>query len=76
MIKCFGYIKNDAESSLSEFSEVTFQSNANNLRLLASFLSKCADEIDNNPNWEHEHFKDSLPFDEAQAEIIVYKASD
>jgi len=66
-MKCFGYTKNDADT-LSEFSEVTFQTNSDDLRRLAKFLLQCADEMENTPDWEHEHFDG----DKSDTDVIVF----
>lgn len=63
----FGYIKTSNETPL-ELQEVTFSSNSKELRELAMFLAKCADEIDEHGvDWEHEHFS-------ADSRVIVLNA--
>lgn len=69
-MNCFGYTKN--VDTLAEFSEVTFQANSEDLRRLASFLLQCADAIDANPDWEHEHLSDSSPSDTDEVDVIVF----
>lgn len=70
-MKCFGYDKNN-EDDLLDMSEVTLQTNSDMLRKLASFLVKCADEIENDQDWEHEHFSDYLPDGEDVIDIVVF----
>lgn len=41
-----------------ELGEVTLVSNPGELRKLAEFLRHCADAIDADRLWEHEHFQD------------------
>jgi len=42
----------------SELEGVTLVSTPTELRRLADFLRHCADAIEADPLWEHEHFKD------------------
>ena len=70
-MKCFGYTKSDAET-LAEFSEVTLHAKPEDLRRLASFLMKCADEIDSDTDWEHEHLSDVSPCGTDEVDIIVF----
>ena len=70
-MKCFGYDKNN-EDNLLDMSEVTLQTNSDMLRKLAGFLVKCADEIEGNQGWEHEHFSDYLSDGEEVIDIVVF----
>ena len=70
-MKCFGYTKSDVDT-LAEISKVTFQANPEDLRRLASFFLQCADAIDGNPDWEHEHLNDSSPCDTDEVDVIVF----
>ncbi len=66
-MELFGYIKAPDETS-SKLQEVTFSANSQELRNIAKFLMKCADEIDNHgANWEHEH----MPCDPS---VIVFNS--
>ena len=57
-MKCYGYSKEDNDDLL-EMSEVTLQADSKLLRNMANFLSSCADRIETDSEWEHEHFTDS-----------------
>jgi hypothetical protein len=71
-MKCFGYIKNNTDE-LQELTEVTLQANSEDIRRLASFLIRCADEMDHNPDWEHEHLSDYSVSENDKADIVVFK---
>lgn len=70
-MKCFGYDKNN-EDELLDMSEITLQTNSDMLRKLASFLVKCADEIESIQDWEHEHFCDYLKDGEDVIDVVVF----
>jgi hypothetical protein len=70
-MKVFGY-EVDSEKLL-KLNEVTLQCDSEELRSLAKFFEKCADEMDACEDWEHEHFANELePVD--QPSVIVYRA--
>lgn len=56
--------------------EVTVQANMTTLRLLATFFSECADEMEADVDWEHAHFQeflDSSNQDSVAVDLIVFK---
>jgi len=72
-MKCYGY-STDEEDKLLELIEVTIQFSPEKLRQTASFLTKCADAIEKDEEWEHEHLSDNLGED-VDVDMIVYKPS-
>lgn len=58
-MKGYGNAKND-EDSLLELATISLVAKPGELRDIANFLAKCADEIEADPEgWEHEHLMDS-----------------
>ena len=57
-MKCYGYSKKDNDDLL-EMDEITLQANPQLLKSFAKFLSDCAERIETDSDWEHEHFLDS-----------------
>ena len=71
-MKVFGY-SDSKKDTLLELSEVTFSSNAESIRELASFLIKCADEMEEyGDSWEHEHFSSEKA--QSVPDIIVFNS--
>ncbi len=69
----FGYSKS-TNDELLELIEMTVQASPEKLRKLASFLNQCADDIESDEGWEHEHFSDyTSDFDESSPDLIVFK---
>jgi len=58
-MKIFGYDKDNNEN-LIELSEVSLIANPERLRSIATFLNKCANEIESQGSeWEHEHYSET-----------------
>ena len=68
--KCFGYKKGDED--LKKFNEITIQSNPRSLIILSDFFKKCAEKIEKDNDWEHEHFNDFLPDNDLDFDLIIY----
>jgi len=66
-MKIYGYSNNTNEEPM-ELNEVTISSNPNSLRKISEFLLKCAEEIEKNNEWEHEH----LPSQNEEPKLIVF----
>ena len=74
-MKLYGYTENPEQSPM-ELSEVTVAADANLLRQLSAFLSKCADEIEkSNGQWEHEHFESKESDNKSLPSFIVYNSN-
>ncbi|HIG44819.1 MAG TPA: hypothetical protein EYQ14_30435 [Gammaproteobacteria bacterium] len=72
IMKCFGYTTSDKEN-LSELTEVTFQSTPEYLIRMAAFFTKCANDMENDPDWEHEHLRDHSQNNDDELDVIVFK---
>jgi hypothetical protein len=60
----------DSESELVLLSESTLVADPNTLRELASFLYRCADNIDDlGESWEHDHFES---VDATSPQLVVF----
>jgi len=71
-MKIFGF--NEENEHPLELNQVTLELDANGLRKLANFFSKCAEQIDDDPDgWDHEHLSDYLG-EELDSELVVYRA--
>jgi len=57
-MKIFGFLGEIGDSKLLE--QVTLEIDAPELRKLSSFLLQCAEEIEDDIEWEHEHLSDYL----------------
>ena len=55
--KLYGYSASGDECLLS-LREVTLFADSNQVRALSTFLARCAQEMETNPEWEHQHFAD------------------
>jgi len=53
--KLYGYGQSD-DAELLELREVTILVDAEQARALSEFLARCAQKMEANPAWEHEHF--------------------
>ncbi len=68
-MKIYGRTQND-ESELELLSESTLVAEPDTLRELASFLYRCADDIEElGESWEHAHFECS---DVVSPQVIVF----
>jgi len=63
----------DESSEVLTLKEVTVQASSEEIRKLAKFFLQCADEIDNDDRWEHEHLSDFEELYSGGAEIIVFR---
>ncbi len=57
-MKIFSFLGENEDSKLLE--QVTLEVDALELRKLSSFLLQCAEEIEEDGEWEHEHLSDYL----------------
>lgn len=71
-MKIYGY-ENSDESDLIEMSEVTICASPENLREIALFINKMADEMEESKDsFDHAHLRDNWPeWNEDGADIIV-----
>jgi hypothetical protein len=70
-MKCYGYSKNN--NNLLYLSEVTVQADPSSLRELAKFIYECANEIELDDDWEHEHFVDASSDNQnSETDFIVF----
>lgn len=53
--KLYGYSRSD-NGELLDLREVTVCIDPKQARALSEFLARCAQEMEANPAWEHEHF--------------------
>lgn len=68
-MKIYGRAQDD-ESELVLLSESTLVADPNTLRELASFLYRCADNIDDlGESWEHDHFENN---DATSPQLVVF----
>jgi len=74
-MKCYGYSA-DNQEDLKELSEIGILATPKMLRSLASFINKCADEIENEPDWDHEHLCDFIKLNEGSVDIIINKITE
>jgi hypothetical protein len=53
--------------------EVSFRSSPDELRLIAKFIERCADQMEiPEEKWDHKHFQDTLPeWEEGDTDIII-----
>ena len=75
-MKLYGY-SNNTEATPMALSEVSIGADPAILRKIASFISKCADEIEQDPeNWEHVHFNDqNNTITDEMPHLIVFNPS-
>ncbi|MCX2803372.1 hypothetical protein SAMN05660479_03337 [Microbulbifer thermotolerans] len=72
-MRAFGY--ESGGDKLLTISEVTLQASPEELRKLAKFVEKCAAEMDEDENWEHEHYSEYVGVENSSIEcdLIVFK---
>lgn len=71
-MKFFGYgIHSEV---LLQLGEVSVQADSLTLRKLAAFILKCADNVDQDQRWEHEHFSDFEQLPDEFPEFIVFRS--
>ena len=68
----YGYIE-DNRDQLVRLAEVTLQAEPEELKAIASFLLKCAEQMEGSDTWEHEHFLDSNPSNGTSPDLIVFR---
>ncbi len=68
---CFGY-KEDSDEII-ELKEITLQMNSKDLRELSRFLTACAEALENNIDWEHEHISDFTKSIWSNFDVIVFR---
>lgn len=71
-MKFFGYDKVNTADLLT-LGEVTIQASSKELRDLASFIAKCADDMEKDLDWEHEHFLDVVPDASCDVDLIIFR---
>lgn len=75
-MKCYGYAKSENDTLL-EMREMTLQADSESLKRLAKFLFKCAEKIEADPGWQHEHFSDSEHYSNTRGgydfDLIVFR---
>lgn len=54
-----------------ELSEISIQTSPEQFRQIAVFLKNCADGIEADSDWEHEHFNDEFDVDNGPDPIVV-----
>lgn len=69
-MKIFGFPTSDSKPELLK--QATLEINKNELRKVAEFLMRCADEIDD-AQWEHEHLCDFLGY-ELQSDLVIFNS--
>lgn len=54
--------------------QVTLEVSPNDLRRLSSFFLKCANEIEDDHEWEHEHLSDYLEEGTFTSDLVVFNS--
>lgn len=70
-MKFYGYSKDG--DVLLEMAEVSLQANPHQLKSFAAFILKCADGMQKNSQWEHEHYSDNCASVDGGCDFIVFK---
>ena len=70
----FGYSKNG--DTLLEMAEVSLQASPHQLKSFAAFILKCADEMQKNPLWEHEHYSDNCESVSGACDFIIFRGGE
>lgn len=71
-MKLFGFSEGEGSSKLLE--QVTLEIDAPELRKLSKFLLQCAEEIEEDVEWEHEHLSDYLGC-VIKHDLVVYNSA-
>ncbi len=71
-MKLFGFLGENGNSKLLE--QVTLEIDAPELHKLSKFLLQCAEEIEDDAEWEHEHFSDYLGC-VIEHDLVVYNST-
>jgi hypothetical protein len=73
-MKLFGHLSRSDDEQPSSLSEVTLLASAVELRSLAAFLLKCADDIEQrSQDFDHQHWRDADETVVDQPDIIVVR---
>lgn len=77
-MKIFGYQKSKLnDEGLLEMEEITFQGKPEQLRFVADFLRRAADNIEANPGkYDHDHISFNNPAWDDYPEIVVAEDGD
>ena len=70
-MKVYGY--SEMETNLLSLSQLTIQANPHQLRALATFILNCANQMENDENWEHAHFLDECKSTQTEHDIIIFR---
>ena len=65
----FGYVVDSDD--LSSLSEVTLQASPEELKKLSDFLLSCANSMEKDEHWEHEHYQDFTSTDSNDPDLVV-----
>ena len=65
----------DSPNESAELESVTIQADPNSLRRIAEFIQKCADQMEADEDWEHEHIQDwiAAPGQIGRVDLIIYR---
>ncbi len=69
-MKIYGFY--DEGNGALNLNQATLEVDSKTLRKLSEFFSICADEMDADEDWSHEHFCDFLE-EELEADVVVYR---
>ena len=70
-MKIFGFT--DSQDTPIELNQATLETDPETLRKLSKFLLTCAEEIEEDNEWEHEHFCDFIG-EVTPVEFVVFNA--
>lgn len=70
-MKVFSYLQEKSKAELP--GQITFEINRAELSELSSFLLQCLSEIEEDEDWEHEHFSDFLE-KELDCDLVIYNS--
>ena len=76
-MKIFGYA-NEMPNNLVSLNQITIQADSKSLKILAEFLTKCAEDMDKDSDWEHEHFTDFVDEEigkKLESDIVIFKGN-
>lgn len=74
IMKFFGYSKDG--DVLLDMAEVSLQANPHQLKSFAAFILKCADGMQKDSQWEHEHYSDNCESVGGAFDFIIFKDED
>ena len=70
MLIC-GYIRKKLKHNQIEMEEASIAAEPNELRKLANFILDCAEQIESEVGFDHEHFRDRYPEEEHKSDFVV-----